>query len=512
MPKFSFLLALMPAVLTFSYGFEWNKHHDNKEMLEIMQDVHNRCKDNTRLYSLPQVKHTDVPDETPMGEKLWVLEFADEPGEHTEGIPEFKYIGNMHGNEVVGRELLLMLMDYMCAVLQGDVIQHTESEKFDRQKILWLMANTRIHIMPSMNPDGWALAAAAANGSYQDGVKDWLKGRANANGVDLNRNFPDLNRIYYKVQGNAHHRNNHLDEHLEAVGKVGELEPEKALSLEPETKMVMTWLHSIPFVSSANMHNGDILANYPFDETEDGSQHKYTKSPDDKTFKYLARSYSEEHRVMAKDHPPCEKMEGKFEDGITNGAAWYSVPGGMQDYNYLSTNCMEITLELGCEKFPPALQLPTLWDDNKESLFNFMFQAHIGIKGQIVLPEEFQDLDLVATIHVRDENAGTDIDHDILSTEDGDYFRLLADGTYTVTATIDIPHPKGYSVTLVRQDCVVVENDPTSMMEAQIVNFDFRDLRKFDGLTCEDMQSQRNQDYYDIVSFLRHFASKNGYN
>ena len=44
----------------------------------------------------------------------------------------------------------------------------------------------------------------------------------------------------------------------------------------------------------------------------------------------------------------------------------------MQDYSYLSSNCFDITLELGCEKFPRESELKRKWESNKESLIAYM--------------------------------------------------------------------------------------------------------------------------------------------
>ncbi len=71
----------------------------------------------------------------------------------------------------------------------------------------------------------------------------------------------------------------------------------------------------------------------------------------------------------------------QFYNGTTNGAAWYPLTGGMQDYNYIWHGCMEVTLELSCCKYPPATELPQFWDDNRASLLQFLGEAHRGVKG-----------------------------------------------------------------------------------------------------------------------------------
>uniref|UniRef100_W5KNE2 Carboxypeptidase D n=1 Tax=Astyanax mexicanus TaxID=7994 RepID=W5KNE2_ASTMX len=368
------------------------RHHHYSDMELFMQKFSSKYPSITRLYSIGKSVENRM---------LWVMEISDNPGEHEQGEPEFKYIGNMHGNEVVGRELLLNLIEYLCRNYGTDL------------EVTQLVNTTRIHIMPSMNPDGYEVAQEGDIAGYQ--------GRNNSNNYDLNRNFPDQFKTITDPR-------------------------------QPETIAVMDWVKRYPFVLSANLHGGSLVVNYPFDDDPDGIS-QYSKSPDDAVFQMLATAYSKENTLMHKGHP-CPEIavypDEYFKDGITNGAQWYNVPGGMQDWNYINTNCFELTIELGCEKYPLADELPRYWEQNRRSLLQFIHQVHRGVKGLVTDSKDGTGIPN-ATITVEG------IDHSVTTNKVGDYWRLLVPGKYHLTVSA-----QGYTsvdtYVTVPKDGVVVED------------------------------------------------------
>lgn len=219
--------------------------------------------------------------------ELWVVKISVDKEERKLGKPMFKYVGNMHGNEALSRQLLLYFTEHLLTNYGKDTY------------ITNLINSTEIHILPSMNPDGFE--TAREGDCFGSGVES---GRENANNKDLNRDFPD------QYDGQS------------APGTVTSV---LLQGRQPETAAVMTWIVSNPFVLSANLHGGSVVASYPYD---DSSTHQETGmrslAPDDNVFRHLALTYASNHATMKGGHV-C--LDDNFKDGITNGADWFDVPG-----------------------------------------------------------------------------------------------------------------------------------------------------------------------------------------
>ncbi|XP_066429005.1 probable carboxypeptidase X1 isoform X2 [Eleutherodactylus coqui] len=394
------------------------KHHNYKEMRKLMKKVNEDCPNITRVYSIGK---------SYLGLKMYVMEISDNPGQHELGEPEFRYVAGMHGNEVVGRELMLNLMEYLC-----------QEYKKENPRVMRLITETRIHLLPSMNPDGYEMAYKL--GSELSG---WSIGRWNYQGLDLNHNFADLNTPLWEAEDNEQVPE-HFPNHYIPIPEYYTLEN---ATVAPETRAIIDWMQKIPFVLSANFHGGELVVSYPFDMTRTYWLAKeLTPTQDDPMFRWLAAVYASSHRILADDNRRiCHYDDFMRVGNIINGADWHTVPGSMNDFSYLHTNCFEVTVELSCDKFPHELELPTEWENNKESLLIYIEQVHRGIKG--IVRDKDTNQGISEAVIVVDG-----INHDIRTAVDGDYWRLLNPGEYEVTAKAEGYHPSTKSCRVTYED------------------------------------------------------------
>lgn len=307
------------------------------------------------------------------GVPIEALEISNTLGEGMkDGKPHVKLVATIHGDETSGGPTTLGVAEWLCANYERDA----EARRIVEGLHLW--------VVPVMNPDGYK-----------------AKTRYNARGIDLNRDFPDQYRGGMCMCPSGR---------------------------QPETQALMELTDKYPFVSSLAFHEGALVVNYPLDGTPDGKSH-YMASADDETFIYLAHAYADNHPVLSK------MRQRGFANGITNGASWYTIYGGMQDWNYLQENAMELTLEISERKSPAASELPTIYEQNMQSILEFIrLTALDSLEGRVVSSTGAGIQGASVSIKGIDSS---------VTTRDGGYFtRPLAPGKYTM-----VVEKNGYKVT-----------------------------------------------------------------
>ncbi|WP_411844758.1 M14 family zinc carboxypeptidase [Roseibacillus persicicus] len=304
------------------------------------------------------------------GRDLRVIKITDNPTEE-EDEPEFKYVATMHGDELLGTEMCLYFIDELLSNYGSD------------PTITNLINTTEIWILPLMNPDG----------------REVLD-RFNAEGDDLNRTFPDGSN--------------------EEIGNLFDGPEPDLTGLPPEVAHVITWSAANSFVLSANFHGGALVANYPYDNDGLGSVDSPTS--DDALFEFLALTYS--------IHNPPMWNSPFFENGISNGAAWFSIDGGMQDWNYRYLSCNEITMEISNQFIPPQSQIPQFWTENRDSMMAYLETVHLGIRGVITDGDTGEPVFAKVLVEGNTQAVYTD-------PQVGDYHRMLLPGTYSLSYHAD---------------------------------------------------------------------------
>ncbi|XP_038641148.1 inactive carboxypeptidase-like protein X2 [Scyliorhinus canicula] len=406
-----------PNELTAEEGLDF-RHHNYKDMRQLMKVVNEQCPNITRIYNIGK---------TSQGLKIYAMELSDNPGEHEPGEPEFHYTAGMHGNEVLGRELLLLLMQFLC-------MEYT----YGNPRITHLIDSTRIHLVPSLNPDGYELASEIG-----PELSSWALGYWTEEGYDLSDNFPDLTSMIWgaKDQRRGHQKvpNHHIPIPEEYQSE------ESAVAME--TRAIIAWLEKIPFVLGANFLGGEQVVTFPYNmgrsqeeeeeimrrpqrvddyEEDAGEQLRYMETPDDAIFQWLAISYASAHLTMTETYRgKCHTDDFTNGFGIINGGAWHPSSGTINDFSYLHTNCFQLSIYVGCDKFPHESELAKEWENSQEAMLFFMEQVHRGIKGFV------RDLEGNAIANATVSTEG--INHNVLTASDGDYWRILNPGDYRVT-------------------------------------------------------------------------------
>jgi hypothetical protein len=335
-------------------AMNWDKYPTYFQYDSIMQSF-------VKLY--PLLCRLDTIGTSVNGKLVLALKISDNAATD-EDEPEVFYTSTMHGDETGGFVLMLHLADYLLK-------NYTVSSRVKN-----LVDNLQIWINPLANPDG----------TFSSGNTISSPTRYNANGYDLNRNFPDPftpNTVKQK-----------------------------------ETLDMIKFMRKHKFVLSANFHSGNEVVNYPWDRWLSKFH------ADDSWFNSISRAYADTAHVYA-----GSAYMNFLDNGVTRGAVWYIVYGGRQDFVTWELHGREVTIELDDQYVTPAAQLTLLWENNRRSLLGYLENALYGVHGLV------RDINTQNPIPAKVFINGYDKDssHVYSGALTGSFVRMLVPGSWNLT-------------------------------------------------------------------------------
>jgi PKD repeat protein len=308
------------------------------------------------------------------GRQILVLKISDNVNA-TENEPRFLYSSSIHGDETTGYYLMLRMINYLLTNYGTNT------------KVTNLVNNVEIWICPLANPDG-------TYASGDNTISASASTRGNANGIDMNRNYPDP-RAGNNPDGN---------------------------STQIETQAFMDFAAEHHFNMSANFHGGAEVVNYPWDTwTTSGNPNCNVN-----WWERVCTAFTDTARLVDATY-----LTDTYADGVTEGGDWYVITGGRQDFMNWFYQCREVTIELDDTKCTETQNLGAAWNRNYRSLLNYMQESTYGLRGIITDSCTGQPIKAKVWISSYDQVNDSSQVYSILPV--GDYHKYLIAGTYNVT-------------------------------------------------------------------------------
>ncbi len=292
-----------------------------------------------------------------------------------ENEPQFLYTSSMHGDETTGFILTLRLINYLLTSYATNT------------KVANLVNNCEIWINPLANPEGTYYQSNPAGSTVANSR------RYNLAGTDLNRNY--------------------LDPSLGAS-------PDGFFA--PETQAFMAFAGNHHFNMSANFHGGAEVMNYPWDDWTTSQN----PNADAAWWERVCTAYVDSARLVTSNY-----MSDVASDGVTEGAEWYSIEGGRQDYMNWFHKCREVTIELDGTKLTQTQNLNLKWNENYRSLLNYMQESLYGVRG--IITDSCSGLPIRAKVWVNSYDQANDSSQVYSALPVGNYHKYMIAGTYSIT-------------------------------------------------------------------------------
>nr|NQU93856.1 carboxypeptidase regulatory-like domain-containing protein [Bacteroidota bacterium] len=324
---------------------------------------------------------------------IWALKLSDNVLE-SEDEPAVYYFGAHHAREPLSTEVAFYVLNHLIDNYGTD------------PEITANVNSTEIWFVPIVNPDGHEVVLNQIDLNWRKNIRDndgngslTLGGWYYPDGVDANRNYG----WEWGGEGTSHD-----PDEITYCG------PEPFS--EPEMQAIKSLVEQNHFVAGLSYHTYSELVLWPYGYTNSAV------APDVDALAGLGTMIG-------------ESIPGIYSGHYTPQAAWelYSASGVTDDWVYGQHGIFGYTVELGVEFIPPASQVYQITEDNLEGALILLNRINYSTLTGHVTNSNTGD-PMVAEIFIEGiDDTGSPRDPYMSDDDFGTYYRMLTDGSYTVT-------------------------------------------------------------------------------